>query len=59
MQDRGLQWAYRLGQDPRRLWRRYLLLNPEYLLRLMGQLLCVWRPDPARTEPPTEVVGYA
>lgn len=59
VQDRGLQWAYRLGQDPRRLWRRYVLLNPEYLLRLAGQLLHVWRPDPARTEPPVGVVGYA
>lgn len=59
MQDRGLQWAYRLTQDPRRLWRRYLLLNPEYLARLAGQKLGWWRPDPARTRPPSEVVGYA
>lgn len=58
MQDRGLHWAYRLGQDPKRLWRRYILLNPEYLVRLVGQKLGLWRPDPVRTEPPTEVVGY-
>ena len=31
MQKRGLEWLYRLMQEPRRLWRRYLLLNPAYL----------------------------
>lgn len=31
MQRAGLQWLYRLAQDPRRLWKRYLLLNPAYL----------------------------
>jgi N-acetylglucosaminyldiphosphoundecaprenol N-acetyl-beta-D-mannosaminyltransferase len=30
MQDRGLEWLYRLLQEPQRLWRRYLLLNPLY-----------------------------
>ena len=28
---RGLEWLYRLMQEPRRLWRRYLFLNPAYL----------------------------
>ena len=31
MQQRGLEWLYRLTQEPSRLWRRYLLLNPVYL----------------------------
>jgi N-acetylglucosaminyldiphosphoundecaprenol N-acetyl-beta-D-mannosaminyltransferase len=31
MQKRGLEWLYRFIQEPRRLWRRYLLLNPLYL----------------------------
>jgi len=30
MQDRGLEWFFRLWSEPRRLWRRYLLLNPVY-----------------------------
>jgi N-acetylglucosaminyldiphosphoundecaprenol N-acetyl-beta-D-mannosaminyltransferase len=30
MQDRGLEWFFRLCSEPRRLWRRYLLLNPIY-----------------------------
>lgn len=27
----GLEWLYRLGQEPRRLWRRYLVRDPEML----------------------------
>jgi hypothetical protein len=30
MQDRGLEWLFRLKSEPRRLWRRYLYLNPKY-----------------------------
>ena len=39
LQDRGLEWAYRLAQEPGRLWRRYLFLNPLYLLGLAAQRL--------------------
>lgn len=31
LQDRGLEWLYRLAKEPRRLWRRYVLLNPAFL----------------------------
>ena len=34
MQKRGLEWLWRLGLEPKRLWRRYLILNPLYLARL-------------------------
>jgi N-acetylglucosaminyldiphosphoundecaprenol N-acetyl-beta-D-mannosaminyltransferase len=30
IQDRGLEWAYRLWREPRRLWRRYLFNNPAF-----------------------------
>ena len=30
MQDAGLEWFYRLCQEPRRMWRRYLLTNAVY-----------------------------
>lgn len=33
----GLQWLYRLAQDPKRLWRRYLLLNPRFCAGVMRQ----------------------
>jgi N-acetylglucosaminyldiphosphoundecaprenol N-acetyl-beta-D-mannosaminyltransferase len=32
MQEKGLEWLFRLSVEPRRLWRRYLLLNPIYLI---------------------------
>ena len=34
MMRSGLEWLYRLFQEPRRLWRRYVFLNPLYLLFL-------------------------
>jgi N-acetylglucosaminyldiphosphoundecaprenol N-acetyl-beta-D-mannosaminyltransferase len=43
MQDRGLEWLFRLGSEPRRLWRRYLLLNPAYTLLVALQALRLLR----------------
>ncbi len=37
LQEVGLEWAFRLTQEPNRLWRRYVLLNPLYLALLMAQ----------------------
>ncbi len=34
----GLEWFFRLGAEPRRLWRRYLYYNPRFLWYL-------WRHD--------------
>jgi N-acetylglucosaminyldiphosphoundecaprenol N-acetyl-beta-D-mannosaminyltransferase len=39
MQDRGLEWLFRLCAEPRRLWRRYVLLNPAYLVLVAVQAL--------------------
>lgn len=36
--DHGLEWFYRLVQEPRRLWKRYALLNPLYLMLVTLQL---------------------
>ncbi len=47
----ALQWAHRLGQDPRRLWKRYLGLNPLLLLLMILQELRLWRPETAATKP--------
>jgi N-acetylglucosaminyldiphosphoundecaprenol N-acetyl-beta-D-mannosaminyltransferase len=35
----GMQWMHRLLQEPTRLWRRYLLRNPSFLLRIGFQFL--------------------
>ena len=53
MQKYALEWLWRLGLEPRRLWKRYVLLNPAYLIRLAAQKTKLWRaapPAPA-TEP--------
>ena len=39
MQDSGLEWLHRFCMEPRRLWRRYLLYNPYFLVRLFLQRL--------------------
>jgi N-acetylglucosaminyldiphosphoundecaprenol N-acetyl-beta-D-mannosaminyltransferase len=39
MQRAGLEWLFRLGQEPRRLWKRYLINNPLFVLRAGAQLL--------------------
>jgi N-acetylglucosaminyldiphosphoundecaprenol N-acetyl-beta-D-mannosaminyltransferase len=31
----GLEWLFRLAQEPRRLWRRYLIGNPLFLFRII------------------------
>lgn len=32
MQDRGLEWLFRLCIEPRRLWKRYLRHNPRFVI---------------------------
>lgn len=31
MQRNGLEWLFRLAMEPRRLWKRYLLITPRFL----------------------------
>ena len=38
MKRAGLQWVHRLCQEPRRLWKRYLINNPEFVFRIGLQL---------------------
>jgi N-acetylglucosaminyldiphosphoundecaprenol N-acetyl-beta-D-mannosaminyltransferase len=37
LQRLGLEWAFRLVQEPRRLWRRYLRYNPRFVLGFARQ----------------------
>jgi N-acetylglucosaminyldiphosphoundecaprenol N-acetyl-beta-D-mannosaminyltransferase len=34
----GLEWLFRLAQEPRRLWRRYLLRDPAFVLVVLRTL---------------------
>lgn len=33
MQRAGLEWLHRLSSEPRRLWRRYLIMAPKFVIR--------------------------
>jgi len=39
MQRTGLEWLYRLSQEPGRLWRRYLVTNSIFLVKLAAALM--------------------
>ena len=39
MQSSGLEWAFRLATEPRRLGRRYLTQNPKFVVLALAQLL--------------------
>ncbi len=39
MQRNGLEWAYRLSREPRRLWRRYARYNPMFVAEFLAQYL--------------------
>jgi len=39
MMGAGLEWLFRLWQEPRRLWRRYLIYNPLFVFHLTLELL--------------------
>lgn len=38
MRDLGFEWLHRLGQEPRRLWRRYLVTNSLFILYLVRDI---------------------
>ena len=39
MQALGLEWTFRLAQEPKRLWRRYARYNPLFVWSFVRQLL--------------------
>ena len=59
MQRNGLQWSYRLAQEPRRLWRRYLTTNTQFTVLLFAQAARLWRPRDVVGDRPVRDVGYA
>jgi N-acetylglucosaminyldiphosphoundecaprenol N-acetyl-beta-D-mannosaminyltransferase len=38
----GLEWLYRFSQEPKRLWQRYLINNPAFVVLFGLQLLGHW-----------------
>jgi exopolysaccharide biosynthesis WecB/TagA/CpsF family protein len=58
LQNAGLEWFYRLLHEPRRLWRRYLLLNPHYLWLVMQQILKLKEFPLLNSQIPVEELRY-
>jgi len=56
VQDRGLEWLFRLVAEPRRLWRRYILLNPAYVTLVALQALRLSRFSTDGSLPRTELL---
>ncbi|PHS17454.1 MAG: glycosyl transferase [Blastopirellula sp.] len=50
MQQSGLEWLFRLIQEPKRLWKRYLITNSIYLGKLFLALLNVQQVRKQRQE---------
>ncbi len=39
IQQIGMEWLYRLIQDPKRLWKRYLKTNSQFMIQLTKEIL--------------------
>lgn len=50
----GMEWAYRVLQEPRRLWRRYLVTNSAFVALTATELV---HPRPAYPRPPAPLVS--
>lgn len=55
MQRHGLEWVFRLCSEPKRLWRRYVLLNPAYAFVVLSQALRIRHFGTNGTRPATEL----
>lgn len=58
MQDRGFEWLFRLGVEPRRLWRRYVYLNPAYMAMIAAQKLGLFTSRFRKEVVPAAPKGY-
>ena len=59
IQDAGLEWLFRLIQEPKRLWRRYLVMNSFYCWYLFLQLTGLRSFHAERDPKPDRPLHYA
>jgi N-acetylglucosaminyldiphosphoundecaprenol N-acetyl-beta-D-mannosaminyltransferase len=52
MTQNGLEWLYRLAMQPRYTWRRYVIGNPLFLIRLLSWRFLGRSPRPLRETAP-------
>ena len=58
MQDTGLEWFFRLIQEPKRLWQRYAILNPLYLWHIFQQYLGLRKFAPTMPDGKEKIESY-
>lgn len=58
LQDAGLEWFYRLCAEPKRLWKRYIYLNPLYLYFLFLQFMHIRKFTPELEMRPSHELRY-
>jgi CDP-paratose 2-epimerase len=58
LQKLGLEWLFRLLSEPRRLWKRYVFLNPLYLTLLLLQATGLKKFNPLQATPPVNELRY-
>lgn len=53
MREHGFEWLFRLCQEPRRLWRRYLIYGTEFIFLILLESLGLKKfgPNPSDTRP--------
>jgi exopolysaccharide biosynthesis WecB/TagA/CpsF family protein len=59
VQRMGLEWAYRVAQEPRRLAGRYLRTNPRFLALAAAQAVGLWEPHTDDVSVPPAELRYA
>ena len=58
MQDTGLEWLFRLTQEPTRLWQRYIILNPLYLWNIFQQYIGIKKFVPTMPDGKEKIESY-
>ena len=58
MQDVGLEWFFRLTQEPKRLWQRYAILNPLYLWHIFRQYVGLKKFIPTMPDGKEKIESY-
>lgn len=59
MRGNGLEWLFRLGSEPRRLWRRYLITIPQAVWHVCLELLRFPKLRPAQGSSPASAAAKA
>jgi exopolysaccharide biosynthesis WecB/TagA/CpsF family protein len=58
LQKYGLEWLFRFTKEPKRLWHRYMVLNPYYVSLVAMQWLRLKKFDPDNTDSPKSEILY-